>query len=70
LLGASPGASVCVHIVLEVIQQCFPHLLATPAGQARLKEMIPIYGVDIKLPENAAFFKTHSDRAEKVLGLA
>ena len=23
LLGASPGASVCVHIVLEVIQKCF-----------------------------------------------
>ena len=70
LLGASPGASVCVHIVLEVIQQCFPQLLSTPVGQARLKEMIPIYGVDIKLSENAAFFKTHSDQAEKVLGLA
>ena len=70
LLGASPGASVCVHIVLEVIQQCFPQLLSSPAGQARLKEMIPIYGVDIKLPANAAFFKTHSDKAEKVLGLA
>lgn len=70
LLGASPGASVCVHIVLEVIQQCFPQLLSNPAGQARLKEMIPIYGMDIKLPANAAFFKTHSDKAEKVLGLA
>lgn len=70
LLGASPGASVSVHIVLEVIQKCFPELLASPAGQARMKAMIPTYDVDIKLPENAAFFKAHSDRAEKILGLA
>jgi hypothetical protein len=32
--------------------------------------MIPTHDVDIKLPEHAAFFKTHSDRAEKILGLA
>jgi len=70
LLGASPGASVSVHIVLEVIQKCFPELLASPGGQARMKAMIPTYDVDIKLPENAAFFKAHSDRAEKILGLA
>jgi malate dehydrogenase (quinone) len=70
LLGASPGASVSVHIVLEVIKQCFPQLLATTEGKARMKAMIPTYDVDIKLPENAAFFKTHSDKAEKILGLA
>ncbi len=70
LLGASPGASVSVHIVLEVIKQCFPQLLATAEGKARMKAMIPTYDVDIKLPENAAFFKTHSDKAEKILGLA
>ncbi|MBC7369557.1 MAG: malate dehydrogenase (quinone) [Undibacterium sp.] len=70
LLGASPGASVSVHIVLEIIEQCFPQLLATAEGKARMKAMIPTYDVDIKLPENAAFFKTHSDRAEKILGLA
>jgi malate dehydrogenase (quinone) len=70
LLGASPGASVSVHIVLEVLKQCFPQLLATEAGKARMKEMIPTYDVDIKLPENAAFFKTHSDKAEKLLQLA
>jgi malate dehydrogenase (quinone) len=70
LLGASPGASVCVHIVLDVIKQCFPELISSPDGRARLKEMIPTHDVDIKLPEHAAFFKTHSDRAEKILGLA
>ena len=69
LLGASPGASVCVHIVLEVIKKCFPDLVNSPAGQARLKEMIPTFDVDIKLPENAAFFQAHSDQAEKTLQL-
>ena len=37
------------------------------AGRARLKEMIPTFDVDIKLPENAAFFQAHSDQAEKNL---
>ncbi len=69
LLGASPGASVCVHIVLEVIKKCFPDLVNSPAGRARLKEMIPTFDVDIKLPENAAFFQAHSDQAEKNLQL-
>jgi malate dehydrogenase (quinone) len=69
LLGASPGASVCVHIVLEVIKKCFPDLVNSPAGQARLKEMIPTFDVDIKLPKNAAFFQAHSDQAEKTLQL-
>ena len=70
LLGASPGASVSVHIVLEVIQKCFPHLLATPEGQARMKAMIPTYDIDIKKPSNADTFRTHSRRASELLQLA
>ncbi|HRI81502.1 MAG TPA: malate dehydrogenase (quinone) [Opitutaceae bacterium] len=70
LLGASPGASVSVHIVLEVIQKCFPHLLATPEGAARMKAMIPTYDVDIKKPENAAFYRTQAARASELLQLA
>jgi len=57
LLGASPGASVSVHIVLEVIRKCFPELLASADGKARMKEMIPVHDVDIKLPENAGYFR-------------
>ena len=57
LLGASPGASVSVHIVLEVIKKCFPELLATEEGKARMKQMIPVHDIDIKKPENAAFHK-------------
>ena len=69
LLGASPGASVSVNIVLEVIKKCFPHLLSNPEGHARMKEMIPTYDEDIKLPEKAGRFREVSQRAEEILGL-
>ncbi|MEO6784756.1 MAG: malate dehydrogenase (quinone) [Chthoniobacteraceae bacterium] len=69
LLGASPGASVSVNIVLEVIKKCFPHLIETPEGHARMKEMIPTYDEDIKLPANAARFREVSRRADDILQL-
>ena len=70
LLGASPGASVSVHIVLEVLKLCFPQLLESAAGKARMKEMIPTYDTDIKLPENAARFSELSHEASVNLQLA
>ena len=70
LLGASPGASVSVNIVLEVIKKCFPQLLASPEGHARMKEMIPTYDEDIKLPENAARFREVQQRADEILQLS
>lgn len=69
LLGASPGASVSVNIVLEVIKKCFGHLLETPEGAARMKEMIPTWNEDLKLPENAARFQETSRKAEAALQL-
>jgi malate dehydrogenase (quinone) len=47
LLGASPGASVCVNIVLEVMQKCFPELCKRKDAQAKLKEMIPTYDINL-----------------------
>jgi malate dehydrogenase (quinone) len=44
LLGASPGASTAVSIVLRVIEQHFPETLRTGEWQARLRQMIPSYG--------------------------
>ncbi len=70
LLGASPGASVSVNIVLDVIKLCFPQLLATAEGKARMKEMIPTYDVDIKLPENAAIFREATEKANAALQLS
>ncbi|MEJ7766381.1 MAG: malate:quinone oxidoreductase [Chitinophagaceae bacterium] len=44
LLGASPGASTAVSIMLDLLQQCFPDKVATEEWQNKLKEMIPSYG--------------------------
>ncbi|MEY3895922.1 MAG: hypothetical protein RLZZ214_1442 [Verrucomicrobiota bacterium] len=69
LLGASPGASVSVNIVLEVIKKCFPQLLSTPEGHFRMKAMIPTFDEDIKLPENATRFREVGQRVDEVLQL-
>lgn len=70
LLGASPGASVSVNIVLEVVKKCFPQLLDTPEGKARMKEMIPTWDEDLTKPENAARYAEVARRANELLGLA
>ena len=69
LLGASPGASVCVNIVMEVIKTSFPRLFEGEAAQQRLRELIPTYGVDYRLPENAARFNDLAVTARKQLKL-
>lgn len=69
LLGASPGASVSVHIALGVIKSCLPQLLAGSAGQERMRRMIPTFDQNLKAPGNAALFeKTARESAER-LGL-
>ena len=42
LLGASPGASTAVSIMLDVLQRCFPDQM--PAWQQQLRQWIPCYG--------------------------
>ncbi len=69
LLGASPGASVSVDIVLEVVKKCFPQLLETAEGQERMKHLIPTWDVDIKLPENADYYREVAATATERLQL-
>ena len=52
MLGASPGASTAVWIMVEVIERCFPEKLKKGGWSAKLKEIIPSYGQS--LAENAA----------------
>ena len=47
LLGASPGASTAVTIMLEVLERCFASCLDTPAWQERLKALFPSWGGDV-----------------------
>lgn len=44
LLGASPGASTSVSIMIEVLEECFPKNIQSSDWQEKLKEMIPSYG--------------------------
>jgi malate dehydrogenase (quinone) len=69
LLGASPGASVSVNIVMEVVKTSFPHLLAGAEGKKRIEAIIPTYGTDYRLPQNAARFNALATEARKQLKL-
>lgn len=63
LLGASPGASTAVHVMLEVIEKCFPQ--QKNEWEAKIKEMIPSYG--IALANDEALFRELQDSTAKAL---
>lgn len=44
LLGASPGASTAVRIMLGLLQKCFPEKMAAGRWPERLHELIPSFG--------------------------
>jgi malate dehydrogenase (quinone) len=47
LLGASPGASTAAPIMLSVLEKVFKEKVATPAWQAKLKQIVPSYGTQL-----------------------
>ncbi len=52
LLGASPGASTSVSIMLDVLAKCFPEAMASTKWQKKLTKLIPSYGQSLaKDPE-------------------
>lgn len=53
LLGASPGASTAAFITLGVLQRCFPQELTKSAWLPKLQQIIPTYGIDLKLDADA-----------------
>lgn len=65
LLGASPGASTAVHVMLEVIKKCFPQQLNE--WEPKIKEMIPSYG--ISLVENPELLQEIHNSTSQILGL-
>ena len=67
LLGASPGASTSVTIMLEILQRCFPHRLASKAWQQRLQALLPSYGQDLNA--NAELLQRSRERSDALLGL-
>lgn len=47
LLGASPGASTAVSIMLKLVQKCFPVKMRSGEWLAKLQQMIPSYGLSL-----------------------
>jgi malate dehydrogenase (quinone) len=65
LLGASPGASTAVSIMLDLLNRCFTEDLATDEWQAKIREMIPTYGK--ALAQDPELCKETRNRTSKVL---
>lgn len=65
LLGASPGASTAVQVMLEVLEKCFPQRMAE--WEPKIKEMIPSYGVS--LLQNQELLQEIQRSTDEALGL-
>ncbi|WAA11143.1 malate:quinone oxidoreductase [Fervidibacillus albus] len=66
LLGASPGASTAVHVMLEVIKKSFPEQLIE--WEPKIKEMIPSYGIFHE--ENPDLYRELQFSIAETLGLS
>ncbi|MHA0856947.1 malate:quinone oxidoreductase [Paenibacillus sp. CMAA1364] len=66
LLGASPGASTAVPVMLEIIKRCFPEHM--DEWEPKIKEMIPSYGLSLK--ENPELLQMVHILTKQTLGLS
>ncbi|WP_128332122.1 malate dehydrogenase (quinone) [Apibacter sp. HY039] len=66
LLGASPGASTAVAIMLDLLKECFSEEFNSPQWQAKLKEMVPSYAGNFN---DEAYCDQVRQRTHTLLGL-
>ncbi len=66
LLGASPGASTAVSIMLEVLTSCWDGKMSTNLWQERLKKLLPSFGQDYLFDKS--LFKETRHRNDSLLG--
>ncbi|EZH67541.1 malate:quinone oxidoreductase [Bacillaceae bacterium JMAK1] len=66
LLGASPGASTAVHVMLEVLKRCYPDQI--DEWMPKIKEMVPSYGQS--LADDRELFKQLEASTAKTLKLS
>ena len=67
LLGASPGASTAVSIMLEVLKRCWSEKMSTSLWEERLKKLLPSFGEDINTDKS--FLDKMRNRSDYLLGL-
>lgn len=66
LLGASPGASTAVSIMLEILEKSFPEYME--AWEPKIKEIIPSYGK--QLSEHPELLDQVNQTTDEALGLS
>jgi len=67
LLGASPGASITVKTMIEIIESCFAEQYKKEGWQAKIKAMVPSYKES--LTEDVVLLRTVRQRTLSVLKL-
>lgn len=65
LLGASPGASTAVHVMLQLLEKCFPNEFVN--WEDKIKQMIPSFRIN--LSDNPELFNEINTSTSKALGL-
>lgn len=67
LLGASPGASTSVAIMIELLKKCFPERAKSTEYKNKLRLMIPSWGQSLNdNPELCTQVREHSQRVLKM----
>jgi len=67
LLGASPGASTAVAIMIDVLKKCFATKISSEDWQQKLQTIIPSFGKD--LAKDAALCAATRERTSTILKL-
>ena len=67
LLGASPGASTSVAIMIQLLKKCFPERAKSAEYKAKLREIIPSWGK--KLNEDAELCAKVREESQRLLKL-
>ena len=67
LLGASPGASTSVSIILNVLEKCFAKEMASKGWKSKLSQLVPSYKQSLK--EDKELFETLSEKSNQLLKL-
>ncbi|MVZ65089.1 malate:quinone oxidoreductase [Sphingobacterium sp. DK4209] len=67
LLGASPGASTSVAIMINLLKRCFPDRAKSDPYRKKLREMIPTWGK--KLNDDADLCQATRERTHRLLNL-
>lgn len=67
LLGASPGASTAVSIMITLMERCFPKQMKSADWQAKIREMVPSFGKS--LSKDRELSNATRSRTHKLLGL-